>query len=52
MQCQDQFSTNAREGNGGNKGCSFRHQLNNELEEIKKVCDDENKERQSLMEKG
>ena len=26
-----------------------RHQLNNELEEVKKVCDDEAKERQSLM---
>jgi len=27
----------------------LRHQLNNELEEVKKVCDDEAKERQSLM---
>jgi hypothetical protein len=27
----------------------LRHQLNNELEEVKKVCDDESKERQSLM---
>ena len=28
---------------------TLRHQLNNELEEVKKVCDDEAKERQSLM---